>query len=92
MKSEQIEDESLLNTLPCATRYERSYMHKDTISHILISHRYEFIFTASADGVLKFWKKAENGIEFIKTFRAHLNSKITGVALSQNEQRLATVC
>ena len=67
-------------------------MHKDAISHILVSHRYEFIFTASADGVLKFWKKAENGIEFIKTFRAHLNNKITGVTLSQNEQRLATVC
>ena len=70
--------------MPSANRYERSYMHKDTVSHILVSHRYDFIFTASTDGFLKFWKKAETGIEFVKTFRAHL-SKISGVALSQNE-------
>ena len=86
-----VEDESLLNTLPCAQHYERSYMHKDSISHILVSHRYDLIFTASADGFLKFWKKAETGIEFVKTFRAHLK-QITGVALSQNQQRLATIC
>jgi peptidylprolyl isomerase domain and WD repeat-containing protein 1 len=30
------------------------------------------------------------GIEFVKTFRAHL-SKITGCSLSSNESRLATV-
>lgn len=71
--------------------YERSYMHKDTVSHVMVSHRFEFIFTASTDGFLKFWKKAATGVEFVKTFRAHL-SKISGVALSKNEQRLATVC
>ena len=91
LRVDEGEDESLVSTLPCAAHYERSYMHKDLISHILVSHRYDFIFTASADGFLKFWKKAETGIEFVKTFRAHLN-KISGVALSQNEQRLATVC
>ena len=67
-------------------------MHKDPVSQILVSLRYDFIITVSTDGFLKFWKKAETGgIEFVKTFRAHL-SKISGVALSQNEQRLATVC
>ena len=56
-------------------------MHKDLISHLLVSHRYDFIFTVSIDGFLKFWKKAETGIELVKTFRAHTN-KISGVALS----------
>jgi len=84
-------EDKLLENLPNTNRYERSYMHKDLISHILVSHRYDFIFTVSIDGFLKFWKKAETGIELVKTFRAHL-SKVSGVALSQNEQRLATVC
>ena len=80
-----------LACLPSAPMYVSSYMHKDTVSHVLVSHRFEFIFTASTDGFLKFWKKAEDGIEFVKTFRAHL-TKISGLALSKNEQILATVC
>lgn len=28
--------------------------------------------TASQDGHVKFWKKQESGIEFVKHFRAHL--------------------
>ena len=44
----------------------------------------------SVDGYLKFWKKVQGGIEFVKTYRAHL-SKITGCSLSSNETRLATV-
>lgn len=57
---------------------------------VLISNKYEFIFTMSIDGYLKFWKKIYGGIEFVKTFRAHLG-KITGCSLSSSEQRLATV-
>lgn len=44
----------------------------------------------SVDGYLKFWKKTLSGVEFVKTFRAHLG-KITGTSISSNEQRLATV-
>ena len=80
-RAREIDEKKLLETMPSANAYERSYMHKGTISHILVSHRYDFVFTASTDGFLKFWKKGENGIEFVKTFRAHL-SKISGVALS----------
>jgi peptidylprolyl isomerase domain and WD repeat-containing protein 1 len=40
---------------------------------------------------LKFWKKTSSGIEFVKTFRAHL-TKVSGCSLSSNEARLATVC
>lgn len=58
---------------------------------VLVSLANEFIFTMSVDGYLKFWKKTLNGIEFIKTFRAHLG-KITGASLSSSETRLGTVC
>ncbi len=57
----------------------------------MVSHKYDYIFTMSIDGYLKFWKKYQGGIEFVKTFKAHA-SKITGSSLSSNEQRLATVC
>ena len=51
----------------------------------------EFIFTASIDGFVKFWKKAPEGVEFVKTYRAHL-SRISDMALSNNQERLATIC
>lgn len=34
----------------------------------------DFIITGSSDGHLKFWKKQEGGIEFVKHYRAHLGS------------------
>ena len=36
--------------------------------------RTDFIITASVDGHVKFWKKQEEGIEFVKHFRAHLGT------------------
>ena len=43
--------------MPCAQKYERSYMHKDQINHIVISDKHEYIITISVDGFVKFWKK-----------------------------------
>ena len=57
---------------------------------VLVAPKYDFIFTMSVDGFLKFWKKVQGGIEFVKTYRAHMG-KITGCALASNEMRLATV-
>ncbi|MEE6458392.1 hypothetical protein FKM82_000276 [Ascaphus truei] len=51
--------------------YERSYMHRDVITHIVCT-KTDFIITASHDGHVKFWKKVEEGIEFVKHFRSHL--------------------
>lgn len=34
--------------------------------------RSNFVITASCDGHVKFWKKQEELIEFVKHFRAHL--------------------
>lgn len=38
--------------------------------------RTDFIITASHDGHVKFWKKIEEGIEFVKHFRSHLGEKL----------------
>ena len=46
-------------------KYELQY-------HVIPYFRTDFIATASQDGHLKFWKKQEDGIEFVKHFRAHL--------------------
>jgi len=38
----------------------------------LLLPRTDFLVTASCDGHVKFWKKKEGEIEFVKHFRAHL--------------------
>jgi len=48
--------EGLLKELPSAAMYERSFMHRDTVTHVAATPN-EFILTASADGDLRFWKK-----------------------------------
>lgn len=37
-----------------------------------IIFRTDFLITASCDGHVKFWKKSEELIEFVKHFRSHL--------------------
>ena len=37
-------------------------------------YRTDFLVTASCDGHVKFWKKTEEGIEFVKHFRSHLGT------------------
>ncbi|RZC32250.1 peptidylprolyl isomerase domain and WD repeat-containing protein 1, partial [Asbolus verrucosus] len=53
-------------------------MHRDVITQCVVSNT-DFIITASADGHIKFWKKIETGIEFVKHFRSHLGP-ITKIA------------
>lgn len=48
-------------------------MHRDNLNFIVCTVT-NFIITASNDGHVKFWKKIEEGIEFVKHFRAHLES------------------
>ncbi len=61
-----------LDALPCAEMYERSYMHRDAVTHVAVAPETDFFVTGSADGHLKFWKKRAEGVEFAKHFRAHL--------------------
>ena len=64
--------------LPSAEMYEKSFMHRDHVSQIVVTST-DFVVTCSRDGQLKFWKKMPTGIEFVKHFRAHL-APITGIA------------
>ncbi|KAI4382260.1 hypothetical protein MLD38_008246 [Melastoma candidum] len=58
--------------------YEKSYIHRDVVTHVAVSAA-DFFITGSADGHLKFWKKKPVGIEFAKHFRSHLGP-IEGLA------------
>ncbi|KAJ1927228.1 Peptidyl-prolyl cis-trans isomerase cyp15 [Tieghemiomyces parasiticus] len=78
-----------LATLPSADMYERSYMHRDILNYTTVSNT-GFIMTTSVDGHLKFWKKTEDGIEFVKHYRAHLEA-VAGVSLSADGLLFATV-
>lgn len=79
-----------LDALPCASRYERSLMHRETVTHILLTPHSNFLLTASIDGHVKFWKKQERGIEFVKDYRAHL-AAITGLCCSADGTLAATI-
>ena len=68
--------------------YERSFMHRDVITHVVATAT-DFLVTASSDGHLKFWKKIDSGIEFVKHFRAHLKP-IGGLAASADGTNLVT--
>ncbi|GAA95944.1 uncharacterized protein L969DRAFT_69776 [Mixia osmundae IAM 14324] len=83
-----------LDQLPTADRYHRSFMHRDTVSDVLVT-KTDFILTASTDGHLKFWKKrdiakGETGIEFVKHYRAHL-APILAVVADQEGLVAATI-
>nr|KYP38270.1 Peptidylprolyl isomerase domain and WD repeat-containing protein 1 [Cajanus cajan] len=73
-------EQAYLDALPSANMYEKSYMHRDVVTHVAVSPA-EFFITGSADGHLKFWKKRPVGIEFAKHFRSHLGP-IEGLAVS----------
>ncbi|CAN1252361.1 Peptidyl-prolyl cis-trans isomerase CYP71 [Linum perenne] len=73
-------ERAYLDSLPSAHMYEKSYMHRDVVTHVAVSGA-EFFITGSLDGHLKFWKKKAMGIEFAKHFRSHLGP-IEGLAVS----------
>lgn len=52
---------SYLEALPSAQLYETSYMHRDIVTHIVVSKTTDFIITGSSDGHIKFWKKNGKG-------------------------------
>ncbi|XP_071507877.1 peptidylprolyl isomerase domain and WD repeat-containing protein 1-like [Diadema antillarum] len=84
----EFEDVYLAN-MPSAELYEKSFMHRDVITHVAAT-KTEFIITASCDGHVKFWKKQEGGIEFVKHFRAHLG-KVQDLSVSSDGAYLCTI-
>ena len=64
-------------------------MHKDQLLFVTWTPITEFLITSSIDGVVKFWKKIGQGIEFVKEFKAH-NGEIRAVSVSQDGRSFAT--
>lgn len=82
-------EQAYLDALPSANMYEKSYMHRDVVTHVAVSAA-DFFITGSADGHLKFWKKKATGIEFAKHFRSHLGP-IEGLAVSADGLLCCTI-
>ena len=54
-KPKKLEFEKIfLEDLPNCERYEKSFMHRDVVTHT-VTCKGGFIITASADGHIKFW-------------------------------------
>ncbi|VDK61242.1 unnamed protein product [Anisakis simplex] len=84
-------ESTYLRAIPRAQQYEKSFMHRDTISHAIATVT-DFIITASVDGHLKLWKKKHSeGIEFVKHFRCHLYG-FSHIAINHNGTLMVTVC
>lgn len=69
-------EEVYVNALPCADMYEKSYMHRDWVTHCVFTPKSDFLVTASQDGHVKFWKKMPEGLEFVKHYHAHLGKSV----------------
>lgn len=78
-----------ISALPKSSRYSKSLMHKETLSYVTITPLTDFLITTSVDGVVKFWKKVAEGIEFVKEFKAH-QGEIKSVSVSQDGRSFAT--
>lgn len=85
LKFEQV----YLDNLPEATRYERSYMHRESVTHIVVARQTDFVITASSDGHVKFWKKMADDVEFVKHYQAHLG-KIHSLEVSPDGLRVVS--
>ncbi|KAI1107715.1 hypothetical protein F4804DRAFT_339798 [Jackrogersella minutella] len=77
-----------VEALPKSPRYSKSLMHKEQLSFVNIT-RSDFLITTSVDGVVKFWKKVAQGIEFVKEFKAH-HDDVRSVSVSQDGRSFAT--
>lgn len=78
-----------ISALPKSTRYSKSLMHKEQLAFLTMTPITEFLITSSVDGVVKFWKKVAEGIEFVKEFKAH-QGDILSVSTSADGRSFAT--
>ncbi|KAG9820783.1 hypothetical protein KCU98_g17546, partial [Aureobasidium melanogenum] len=75
--------------LPASSRYAKSMMHKDQLCFNTFTPHTDFLITTSIDGVVKFWKKVADGIEFVKEFKAH-EGEVKSVSVSADGRSFAT--
>lgn len=78
-----------ISGLPKSSRYSKSLMHKEQLAFVNVTPLTDFLITSSVDGVVKFWKKIAQGIEFVKEFKAH-QGEIRSVSVSQDGRSFAT--
>ena len=78
-----------LSALPKSSRYSRSLMHQEPLCFVAITPLTDFLVTTSEDGVVKFWKKMDQGIEFVKQYKPH-SSEIVSLSVSADGRCLAT--
>lgn len=78
-----------ISALPTSARYSKSLMHKEQIAFVTMTPFTDFLITSSVDGVVKFWKKGGDGIEFVKEFRTHVG-EIKSVSISADGRSFAT--
>ena len=78
-----------VSALPASPRYSKSLMHKDQLSFVTMTPLTDFLITSSVDGVVKFWKKSTEGVDFVKEFRAH-QGDIKSVSVSMDGRSYAT--
>jgi len=78
-----------ITALPNSPRYSKSLMHKDQLSFVTVTPFTDFIITSSIDGVVKFWKKMAESIEFVKEFHAH-TGEIKSVSVSADGRSFAS--
>lgn len=78
-----------VSALPTSARYSKSLMHKEQLAFVTMTPLTDFLITSSVDGVVKFWKKGGEGIEFVKEFKAHIG-EIKSVSVSADGRSFAT--
>ncbi|KAL8448550.1 hypothetical protein Emed_003730 [Eimeria media] len=67
-----VHEKLLLEQLPTANKYSRSFMHREQVTFVVASAAHDFIISGSCDGHVKFWIRKAEGVEFVKHFRAHI--------------------
>ena len=80
---------TLASALPSSSFYERSYMHRAPVTHVVTTPSTDFVVTADAAGAVKFWKKGPRGITFVKVYRAHVGG-VAALVVSADGARVAT--
>jgi len=78
-----------IEALPKSPRYSKSLMHKEQVAFVTMTPLTDFLITSSVDGVVKFWKKGAESIEFVKEFRPHIG-EIKSVSVSADGRSFAT--
>ncbi|KAF3916678.1 Phosphatase [Dactylellina cionopaga] len=78
-----------LSNMPTQTRYYRSLMHRENVTFAQWTPFTDFLITTSTEGVIKFWKKQDVGIEFVKMFKPHTGD-IVGVSVSADGRSFAS--